>query len=415
MFSSLKVGFFLALRYLRRANKWSTGLTVFVMMLTFLNLVMVTGILVGLIVGSEREYTKQYSGDVFVSTYPENTYIQKSPFVISVIETLPGIKAFSPRYVVGGSVEAGYQRTAADSQAKGDRAGAEIAGVNIEKELALSHLDADMLEGKFIEEGDEDMVAMGANLFERYTPGEIGFATLGDVAIGDKVRVTIAGVAREMTLKGIFKTKAGPTDSRVYILDTELRKFLNRSDYGLNEIAIQLDPGVSPISIKNALLRAGVGDYALVRTGTESLGQFLEQIKSTFSLLGNIIGATSLAVASITIFIVVFVTAITRKKFIGILKGIGITGTAVEFSYILLALFYACVGIGIGTLLLVGVFIPYFNAHPINFPFSDGILAVSFGGTVIRIILIMITTIIAGYIPAKLIVRKDALSAMRGQ
>ena len=332
MLTSLKVGFFLALRYLRRANKWSTGLTIFVMMLTFLNLVMVTGILVGLIVGSEREYTRQYTGDVFVSTYPTEDYIKRSPSVLSIIESLPGIDMYSPRYIVSGTVEADYQRSAIDRQTSGDRAGGEFAGVNIKRELSLSHIDTEMLEGDFIAQGDEDMVVMGANLFERYTPGEIGFATLGDVGPGDKIRITIKGTSREVTIKGIFKTKAGPTDSRIYMLDTELRKFINRSDYGLNEIAIRLKPDISAHMIKDALIRGGAGEYALVRTGAESLGQFLEQIKSTFSLLGNIIGATALAVASITIFIVVFVTAITRKKFIGILKGIGISGGAIEIS-----------------------------------------------------------------------------------
>jgi hypothetical protein len=42
--TSLRVGFFLATRQLRRSNPWSTSLIVFVMILTFLNLVVVSGI-----------------------------------------------------------------------------------------------------------------------------------------------------------------------------------------------------------------------------------------------------------------------------------------------------------------------------------------------------------------------------------
>jgi ABC-type lipoprotein release transport system permease subunit len=414
MRNSLRVGVFLALRYIRRANKWASALTVFVMMLTFLNLVMITGVLVGLIAGAEKAYIGRHTGDVFVSTYPNEQYIKESPLVLSVIQSTPGIAAFSPRYVVLGKIEAGYQRRAADPQAVGDTVGANVTGINVEKELSVTHINEKMIEGSFLSPGDEDEVVMGATLFERYTPGDFGFGTLGSVYPGDKIRLTINGVTREVTLKGIIKSKADATDLGVFMLDSEVRKFVGRTDYGLNEIAIRLSPGVDPASVRDALKRAGVSQYGLVRTGSESLGQFLAQIETTFALLGNIIGLTSLAVASITIFIVIFVTAITRKKFIGILKGIGVSGSAIEISYVILALMYAAFGISIGATLLFVVFVPYFAAHPINFPFSDGILAVTVSGTLWRTLLIAAATVIAGYIPAKIIVRKDALEAMRG-
>src|SRR6056297_3728964 len=50
----LRIGFLLGFRQIQRANYWTTALIIFVMMLTFLNLIAVSGILVGLIAGSER-------------------------------------------------------------------------------------------------------------------------------------------------------------------------------------------------------------------------------------------------------------------------------------------------------------------------------------------------------------------------
>src|SRR3989344_5081772 len=46
---SVKLGFFLALRQVKHSNKATTALIIFVMTLTFLNLVVVRGVLVGLI------------------------------------------------------------------------------------------------------------------------------------------------------------------------------------------------------------------------------------------------------------------------------------------------------------------------------------------------------------------------------
>jgi hypothetical protein len=56
---NLRVGWFLAKRDIKRANIWTTTLIVSVMVFTFLNLVVVAGILVGLIEGSENS-AKEY-------------------------------------------------------------------------------------------------------------------------------------------------------------------------------------------------------------------------------------------------------------------------------------------------------------------------------------------------------------------
>jgi ABC-type antimicrobial peptide transport system permease subunit len=127
------------------------------------------------------------------------------------------------------------------------------------------------------------------------------------------------------------------------------------------------------------------------------------------------LGSIGLVVASITIFIVIYINAITRRKFIGILKGIGIDQIAIEFSYILQSVFYACMGVAIGMVILYALLIPYFVANPINFPFSDGILVAELSGTFIRAGLLIIATIVAGYIPARIVVKQNTLDAILGR
>ncbi len=65
-FKSISVGIFLAIRQIRRANIWTNILIVFVMTLTFLNLVVVGGILVGLIEASVKSNRVHYSSDIFL-------------------------------------------------------------------------------------------------------------------------------------------------------------------------------------------------------------------------------------------------------------------------------------------------------------------------------------------------------------
>lgn len=120
-------------------------------------------------------------------------------------------------------------------------------------------------------------------------------------------------------------------------------------------------------------------------------------------------------VASITIFIVIFINAVTKRKSIGIMKGIGIPPKVIEFSYVFQAMVYAIIGSVVGLALTFGFLKPYFDANPINFPFSDGILVATPEGAAIRVAILLIVTLIAGYIPAKLIVRKNTLDSILGR
>jgi ABC-type antimicrobial peptide transport system permease subunit len=197
--------------------------------------------------------------------------------------------------------------------------------------------------------------------------------------------------------------------------DTVLRNMIGRTDYNVNEIVVRINPDADPVMVKNALIANGAGKTARVETFEEGMPKFVTDMKNTFALLGNIVGSIGLVVASITIFIVIFVNAITRKKFIGILKGIGISSQAIEMAYVFQSVFYAFFGIGIGLAILYGFLVPFIASHPIPFPFSDGILVAEYSSTMIRVFLLMLATLIAGYVPARIVVNKNTLDSILGR
>jgi ABC-type antimicrobial peptide transport system permease subunit len=131
--------------------------------------------------------------------------------------------------------------------------------------------------------------------------------------------------------------------------------------------------------------------------------------------LGAFVGGIGLTVASITLFIVIFINAIAREKYIGIMKAIGIKSKIIKSSYVLQSIFYAVIGSALGFLILWLIMIPYFKQNPIDFPFSDGILAVSSSGIIIRIIILILSAIAAGYIPARIIVKKNTIDSLLGR
>ena len=417
MFSilNIRVGFYLAVRQLRRASLWTTGLIVFVMFLTFLNLVVVTGILVGLIEGINESYRTQYTGDVILSALPTKSYVEDTPGVVAFVRSLPQVAALTERYHAGGTIEANYL-TRTDPTEKPNATGAQVIGIDPANEDAFTGLSRHIIEGAYLAEGDYDQVLVGSFLLAKYAFGEQpGLTPLADVAPGTKVRLTVGGVTREVVVKGVVKSKIGELAMSVFLPAAELRTLAGRADQNVAQIAIRLAPGSDPVAFKELLLRSGIGEKAKVQTFEDSIPNGVADIKTTFAMLGNGFSSIGLVVAAITIFIVIFINAITRRKFIGILKGIGISGEAIEISYIFQSLFYAVIGSLIGVAVLYGILVPAVAAHPIDFPFSDGILVAPAGGTAARIFLLVLTTVIAGYLPSRMIVRRNTLDSILGR
>jgi putative ABC transport system permease protein len=223
------------------------------------------------------------------------------------------------------------------------------------------------------------------------------------------------GLAREMTVAGIVDSKVDATSVRIFMNERELRSMAGLSSGDVSEVAVRLRPGADPAAVKSYLVGAGLGDLAKVRTFREAIPDFLEQIQATFGLLGNLIGAVGLAVAATTIFIVVFVSAVTRRKQIGIMKAIGVTPRAIVVAYVSQAIAYSAVGVALAAALIFGALIPLVDAHPIDFPFSDGILVATPLGTAVRAAALLFATVVAGIVPAWLIVRQNTLDVILGR
>jgi len=411
---NMRIGWFLAFRAIRRASLWTTSLIIFVMVLTFLNLVVISGVLVGLLQGAVEAVRTEYTSDVIISAPTDKRYIENSPNLIALVETLPEVEAMTPRYREGGTLEAGYQ-TRKDTD-KPNIANAQIVGIDPRLEHTVTGIANHIIEGEFLAPGDYDKVVLGNYLLSQYIPIDTpGLPTLDNVGVGTKIRVHVDDVVREMEVKGILQTKVDEIAMRAFMVDTQFRSLIGRTDGNVTEIAVKLKEGVDPVVVRDALLLRGAGNEARVQTFEEALPQAFKDIIDTFNMLGVMFSSIGLVVASITIFIVIFVNALTRRKFIGILKGIGVSGRAVEISYVFQSIFYALVGSAIGLALVYGLLVPYFAANPIDFPFSDGILVAPAGQTFFRVGLLVGATIIAGYIPAWMIIRRNTLDSILGR
>lgn len=412
---SLRIGLLLGLRQIQRASIWTTGLIIFVMMLTFLNLIAVSGILVGLITGAERAVKAESLGDLIITPLDGEAHILDTVNLEQKLSSYPEITQYSVRYNGNAELEANYKERR-DLKGARDVAAIQVTGIDPAQEAAMSGLNQNIIEGSYLDPNEEGYILIGVYYLKEYSEkfGDV-FQSVPNVHPGDTVRLTIGDVSKEFTVKGIVESKVDQVSLNTYISEREFRRLYNRIDRNADQIVARVSPVGSEVPLKAAMISNGVDKYAKLQTYDEGKPKFITDIKNTFNILGTFIGSIGIVVASITIFIIIFINALSRRRHIGILKGIGIERTAIEIAYVIQAAFYAFCGSALGALLVYGFLIGYFETNPIQFPFSDGVLVAPVNETVIRFIVLFIITLIAGYIPAWMIARQNTLNSILGR
>jgi ABC-type lipoprotein release transport system permease subunit len=411
----LRIGLLLGWRQIQRANYWTTLLIIFVMMLTFLNLIAVSGVLVGLITGAERAVRAESLGDIIISSRDGEDNVLDTESVIRELSSYPEITTYAVRYKGNAVLEANY-RERRNLTAERDIASVIVTGIDPAQEDAMSGLSTNVLEGEYLDPTEEGYILIGSYYIDRYAEqfGDI-FDSLENIHPGDPVRMTVGNVSKEFIVKGIVQSKVDEVSLNTYLPEREFRRFFGRIDRNADQIVLRVQPGTSETAVKESLTTSGLDQYAKIQTYEEAKPKFITDIKNTMNLLGTFIGSIGIVVASITIFIIIFINAMSRRQQIGILKGIGIERRAIEIAYVLQAAVYALIGSGLGALLTYGFLLGYFEQNPIHFPFSDGILVAPVDETFLRFITLFITTLIAGFLPAWLIVRQNTLNSILGR
>lgn len=434
-FNTLRLGFFLAIRQVTRTSKWTTGLIVFIMMLTFFNLVATSGFLVGIIEGASRGFKEQWTGDLMINNRNEKQYIEHTTDIVNMLSSFPQIQSYTKRIVAGVKIEANWWEKRKEEDA--NIVSNQIAGIDPEQEEATTHLSKMVVEGEWLKPGDSRGIVLGSAFLTKYSRVADLVSLLRDVKVGDTVRVTVSNskavlnpeqemsakadastqtsVTEDFIVRGVINSKVQFVSSRAYILDSELKKMIGKSDGDVSEISVLMKPGVDPYTVKTPLINNGFSQYAKINTAEEGSPEFLVNIKLFFNIIGTILGSVSVVVALITIFIIIYINALTRRRQIGIMKGIGVTEFAIEFSYICQAMFYVIFGSVLALIFIFGLLKPLIDAHPIDTPFATIVLVAEPASVAFKFLLVMIVSTLAGYLPARLIVSKNTLNSILGR
>lgn len=412
MWNDLKAAFFLFYKYITRGNKGTLFLTIMVACLAFMEINIISGILSGAVSLIYQQAKNNYVSNLVVQPGKDQwgnkqQYLTQVNLLKRKIDAIPGVLASSLRYTAGSIITYDPDKTGKDIRI----ISWPITSIDPAEDIKVSGISGHMVSGRFLDKSDHDQLVMGREISGGFG-ASLEVQSLKGARVGDEVTLSYQnGVVRKYTIKGIYNTDFPLSDMAVFITHKEMESVLGIHDRA-SEILIKTDESYPEDYYIDQLRRAGI-EMPDIKPWKDFIGLVLG-IAQTFDIIKRIILFIGLMVAGVTIFIVIFIATVTRRKQIGIMKAIGMKEEIIVVSYVLLALFYALVGIGLGTAIIEVAVRPYFAAHPLSFPVGLVSLNIVPSEYLMSFAAMVSVSLVAGLLPSWRVTRENIIKAIWG-
>ncbi len=407
--NDLKTAAFIAYKSIRRGHKSTLVLMVLILSLSFINMMFISGVMSGIWEGMKETYRETLTADVTVNPQERpvtKQFIPNASGLQAQIETIPGVTATVRRYLLASSFSFDKDKS---GQYK-TMAGSIIAIDPATDSKVLSALKV-IVDGKRLAPDDTDKIILSSAVAGGYPGMQHANENLGGARPGDKINITYAnGIMRTYTVKGVYEDAFALNIN--YITNKEAESILGVSN-SASQIQIKADLTRAPVEYYQERIQAmfpnlKVQNYNSLLGAIASFGEAL-------TLVANIVSVISVMVAAVTIFVMIYVNALNKRRQIGIFKAIGIKQKIIVNAYIIQAVFYTLSGLLIGALITFLILKPLLVTYPIQL---IGTLNLTLFYTTLKIVVsiaaFMAAGLLAGRIPAQMVAKKDILTAIWG-
>jgi len=409
---NLKVALFLAYKSIIKGNRWALVLIILVMSLSFANLILTPSILSGVTNTLNKQQVNALFANVVIDPKEDKYYLNHVEQTEKRIEQIPGVVGVSAHLNSEAFIE--YQWREKESISDRGKSGTwSVIGIDPEKEVKVTTIQARIIQGSYLEAGDRDEIILGIEVAGNDGAQTSSFLTLGKVQVGDKVRLTYSnGVQREYRVKGIFHARETQADRLVFVSRKELTSVLGRTIFAdrASQILVKTEQTGDERWLIEELEALGINGE--IRSWQEYGG--MGGIVSSFNVIASLINGIGLVVAAIVMFIVIYINVLNRKRQIGILRAIGIKTNIVIISYLIQALFYAVLGIIFGELIMHFAIEPYFTNYPLDLPLGLVSLGIEPSAILKAVWGLILAAIFAGLIPVLSIIRQSIIKSIWG-
>jgi putative ABC transport system permease protein len=286
-----------------------------------------------------------------------------------------------------------------------------VVAVDPVLEDTVTHVSQKMMEGRFLLPDDADGIVLGVSLAGGPDVATSPGALKGAHA-GDEVTLEVNGVERRLIVRGVFRTKLIIADERALITRHALERLSPSTRDTATRVIVRAEKTGLEEPIIAALKKEGVpGTFS---TWEDNAG-IMRSVTKSFRSINVLMSFVGLLIAAVTVFIVIYIDVVDRRRQIGILRAIGIKAWIIRLTYVFQSGVYALAGMAVGSAIFLGGLVPYFRAHPFSLPICDAVLLVSAGDYAARAATIVVVALLSGLIPAVQVTRMKVLDAMGGR
>ena len=405
--NDLRVAFFLVFKAITRGNKYTLVLTILVTTLAFINIIFTSSIMNGAISKAYQQAQENYVSNIVILPVVDDKYVSQVQQLKTRINSLPGVVSSSSRYAQSALIRYDPDKDNLDVREKAWN----IKSINPAEEVKVTSLQNYMVSGRYLEEGDRDQLIMGKEISGGYG-ASFQISSLKGAKVGDEVTIAYGnGVQRDYKIKGIYNTYFPLADLSVFVTDKEMESVLGVHNRA-SEVLIKTDGSVPERVYIDRLRMMGI-EKEQINVWMDFIG-YISGLTQTFDIIKGIVTTIGLMVAGITIFIVIFIATINRRRQIGILKAIGMKERIIVMSYIFQAAFYASLGIIAGEIIIHALLIPYFIQYPLPMPIGMVSLVLVRQDMIFGIVSMIVVSMISGFIPSWMVTRQNIIKAIWG-
>lgn len=402
---NIKASLFLAYKTIVRGSKGTLIMTILIMTLAYVNLIFISSIFGGIVEAINEQYIDNLYGNIVITPASDKMYIENKQ--MSSINHIPGIVAISAHYINDALISYDEYKDGNNIQ----QGKWKIKSVNVEDEKKVTTISNSIISGEYLDDKDRDKIVIGKEIAGGQG-GDLDYLSLGGVLVGDKIDVKFSNnIKRTYTIKGIFSTKNNQADQMAFVTRKEMESVLGVHNLSSEIIIKTIEKGQEEQYIE-PIRQSGFYDEE-IRTW-EQLTGFTSSASKSFTMISVILGAIGTIVAGITIFIIIFVSIVNKRRQIGILKAIGMKESTIILSFVMQAVFYAIIGILLGISIILFVIRPFFADNPLDFPVGWVSLKITFDIIKISNISLMVAALIGGFIPAFRGTRESILDSIWG-
>jgi len=407
MFKNLRASLFLVYKAISRGNKGTLALTILVITLAFVNITFISSILSGAVDLAYQQAVDNYVSNIVIEPGQDEDYIKKVASLKIRINMIPGVISCSSHYSLGSTITYDVNKDGDDVR----EISWPVKSIDPEEETKVTNIHDFMVGGRYLDKSDRDQVIMGREVSGGYGAG-LEIQSLKGAEVGDEITIHYSnGITRDYEIKGIFVTQLPMADMAVFVTEKEMESVLGLRDRA-SEILVRTDQrGQEELYIQR-LRQIGIVDEE-ISPWIHYIG-LISGITQSFEIIKKIVAFIGLVVAGVTIFIVIFINTVSRRRQIGILKAIGVDEKIIIASYVFQALLYAVVGIGVGLNVTYFVLVPHFISHPLPFPMGMVSLLITRNELTASIVGLLLVSLVGGLVPSWRVARENIIKAIWG-